>query len=186
MTEHDQTQEDTGKRASLEHPVSKARGYFFAAFENFPYEPHGVVLGQNQPDSCVAACCRMLLHDHGIEISEAFVRHALELEEGAFVSQIPDVLQSLGLNRPYVYRRDLTVVDLAAAVKRGTAVVFVKMSGALDGHALLVEEMANDLVAVRDPLPEGEGKAYRARLADFLRFWIHPKTGRGQAAIVVE
>jgi hypothetical protein len=108
------------------------------------------------------------------------------LNEGAFVSQLPEVLMSFGLNRPYAYRNDLILDDLEVAVKRGTAVGFVKVSGALDGHALLIEEIANDLVAIRDPLPEGEGKAYRAQLADFLRFWTHPKTGRGQAAIVVE
>lgn len=165
---------------------AKAHGWFFTTVEIFPYEPRGVVLGQSRADSCVAACCRMLLQDHGIEIAEAFISHELELNEGAFVSRLPEILRSFGLDRHYVYRHDLTFDELKAAVERGTAVVFVKMSGALDGHALVVEDITDNLIAVRDPLPEGEGKAYRAHLADFLRFWIRPKTGRGQAVIVIE
>lgn len=127
----------------------------------------------------------MLLLRDGIEMSEAFIRHALDLKEGAFVSQIPDILQSFGFNDPYAYRQDLGIEELVAAVNRWPAVVFVKTTNALDGHALVVDEIANDLVAIRDPLPEGEGKAYRVRLTDFLSVWIRPQNGRGQAAIMV-
>lgn len=173
------------EREQIGGKVAKARGYFFAAFETLPYVPLQVVIGQYKAESCVAACCRMLLLRDGIEVSEAFIRHALGLREGAFVSQIPEALQSFGFSTPYAYQHDLSIEDLAAAVGRGPAVAFVKTANALDGHALLVDEIANDLVAVRDPLPEGEGKAYRVGLADFLSVWIRLQNGRGQATIVI-
>jgi hypothetical protein len=65
-------------------------------------------------------------------------------------------------------------------------VVFVKAVGPSDGHALLVEKCDAAYVAVRDPLPEGAGKAYRVPLNDFIRVWLSPESHRGSAAVVVE
>jgi hypothetical protein len=61
--------------------LRRARGWFFAAAETLPYEPRGAVIGQARPDSCVAACCRMLLNDAGIEVPEAFIRAALRIDQ---------------------------------------------------------------------------------------------------------
>jgi hypothetical protein len=127
----------------------------------------------------------MLLADQEIEVPEAFLRNELELKEGAFVSQVPAILQSFGFRDLYVYLHDLTIEQLTEAVRRGPAIVFVKALNMFDGHALVVDEIADDLIAIRDPLPESEGKAYRVLLADFLGVWIRPQTGRGQAAVML-
>jgi ABC-type bacteriocin/lantibiotic exporter with double-glycine peptidase domain len=185
MTEHDQTQEDTGKGASQKRPAGKARGCFFAAFETFPYAPRGVVFGQNKQDSCVAACCRMLLSDQGIELPESDIRAALKVDGGAFISKLPEVLRQCGLTTTYQYRHDLTIDDLRLTAQQGPAVAFVARPREKAGHALIIEQITEQRVCVRDPLPEVEGQAYQVVLSDFLLVWIRPQTGSGQAAIVV-
>ena len=53
------------------------------------------------------------------------------------------------------------------------------------GHAVVVEAISEKFVTLRDPLPEGEGRGYQVRHADFLRFWLLPDSDRGRAVIVV-
>jgi hypothetical protein len=176
----------TKKKSKASRKPKRARGYFFASVPTFPYRPRGVVFGQNRPDSCVAACCRMLLHDQGIEIAESYIRDALQINSGSYVSQIPETLQAFELAIQYQYRNNLTIAGLTDAVKYGVAAAFVKTPNALDGHALLVDEIRDGLVAVRDPLPEGEGRAYKVSVSNFLKFWIAPQTGLGQATVVIK
>ncbi|MBI1763685.1 MAG: hypothetical protein HYR56_19845 [Acidobacteria bacterium] len=164
--------------------TSKARGYFFAALEVQPYQPNGVLFGQYLPDSCVAACCRMLLVDAGVTVSEAELRTWLDDEKGAFISRVPSVLQQFGLSAIHQYRNDLSFDELRQAVTTGPALVFVTKPRSKAGHALLVDQIKDGLVAIRDPLPELEGKAYRVGVSEFLTFWLH-SNGRGQAAIAV-
>lgn len=165
--------------------TNKARGWFFAAFDTYPYFPSGAVFGQYKQDSCVAACCRMLLADQGIDWPEADLRTALRVDGGAYLSRLPQVLNRCGLPIAHQYRQDLTVDDLRQAVQNGSAVVFVFRLKEQAGHALLLDEINEDGVCIRDPLPEAEGRAYQVALADFLQFWLDP-TGRGRAVIVME
>lgn len=103
----------------------KAKGWFFSDVETWPYEAHGVAIGQGRADSCVAACCRMLLSDHGIEQPEAFIRASLKLDEGAFLSEAPRVLSEFGVNVPYRYHCDLTLDDLKKAVGEAPDIAYV-------------------------------------------------------------
>jgi ABC-type bacteriocin/lantibiotic exporter with double-glycine peptidase domain len=164
----------------------KAKGWFFSDVETWPYEARGVVIGQGRADSCVAACCRMLLSDHGIEQPEAFIRAALKLEEGAFLSDAPRVLAEFGLNVSYQYRRDLTVDGLKKAVAEAAVIAYVSKPGQRAGHAVLIEEITDQAVAVCDPLPEGEGRAYRLSLTDFLSCWLTLETGLGCAVVMLD
>ncbi len=143
-------------------------------------------MGQGRADSCVAACCRMLLSDHGIEQPEAFIRTALKLEEGAFLSEAPRVLSEFGLKVPYRYCRDLATGDLEKVVGIATVVAYVSKPGQKIGHAVLIDELSSQVVAVRDPLPEGVGRAYRLSLTDFLPYWLALKTGLGRAVVVLD
>ena len=186
MIERNQAQEGDDKGLSPDHPANKARGCFFAAFEIFLYEPRGVILGQYKQDSCVAACCRMLLADQGIELPESDIRAVLEVDGGAYISTLPEALRLCGLTITYQYRNDLTIDDLRLALQRGPAVAFVARPREKAGHALLIEKITERRVCLRDPLPELEGKAYQVALIDFLPLWIHSHNGRGQAAIVLE
>ena len=164
----------------------RAKGWFFSQAEVLSYVPVGSLFGQATVDSCVAACCRMILSDHGILIAESYLRDALTLDEGSYVSQIPSVLQEFGLQEHWAYRNDLVLADLIVALRQGTVTAFVKAHRAASGHALLIDEITDDLVSIRDPLPQGEGKAYRLGTDEFLNFWLRPKTNRGQAVVVLE
>lgn len=161
----------------------RARGWFFMQARIFAYAPSGVVFGQGAQDSCVAACCRMLLHDYGIEQAEAYLREALNLDEGSYLSQVPATLQTFGLAQEFVYRNDLTLDELKLAVQRDTALAFVKRAQDMAGHALLVDEITTNRVALRDPLPLGMGRTYRVPVSDFVRVWLRPTDSLGRAVI---
>lgn len=163
----------------------RTRGWFFIQAEIFDYTPLGSVFGQGAQDSCVAACCRMLLDDYGIEQAEAYLREALNLDQGSYLSQVPATLQAFEMAQEFVYRDDLTLDDLKLAVQLGSALVFVKRVQDTTGHALLVDEITESHIAIRDPLPLGMGKAYRVSVADFVSVWLRPKSLRGRAVIVM-
>lgn len=162
----------------------RAKGWFFNQTKIFPYAPTGVVWGQGTQDSCVAACCRMLLEDHGQSQPEAFLRTALRVDQGAYLSELPTVFRHFGLPITMVYRNKLTFEELRAAIHYGPAVVFVRAKNA-EGHALIVDSV-DDLIGIRDPLPQGKGKAYRITKDDFKAAWLRPHSRLGQAVIVEE
>ena len=164
----------------------KSQGWFFAEAEIFAYRTPGLLFGQVAQDSCVAACCRMILGDHGISIAESYLRDALQLDEGSYVSLLPALLRGFGLATDYVYRNDLTLAELTTATWQDAAVAFVKTPNSVGGHALVVDGIADGLVKIRDPLPQGHGKAYSVTTEVFLKFWLRPKTNRGLAVIVLE
>ena len=177
---------DTIAAMKKEKAKGKARGWFFAAKETFPYQPNGKLLGQGNESSCVAACVRMLLADEGSEQPEAFIRQALKAEDGAFLSALPETLKSFGSGRAFQYRRDLTEQELRAAASRGVVVAYVSPVGKDAGHALLLDGITDDGVLIRDPLPENQGTAYRVSLADFLEVWLNPQNNLGRAVFLVE
>lgn len=172
----------------------RARGEgFFAAAATFPYQPRGVLLGQETGDSCVAACCRMLLLDQWPEakndyrFSESFLRAALETDRnGSLIGRIPEALRNFGLPQKYLYRRDLTIEDLQDAMQLGAAIAIMQDVSEEGLHALLIEGISAYSVAVRDPLPIGSGSAYEVSLPVFLARWHQRESGAGWAVIVLE
>lgn len=166
--------------------IEKVRGEgFFARFETSPYRPSGIVLGQFYDDSCVAACCRMLLHDSAEDVSEAELRADLQTDGGSYLSAVPETLRQFGLLAGYVYHYDLSLAELRAAVAKGPAIVAVKhLPDDDDAHALVIDRIAREYVYVRDPLPEGAGSAYRVTAEAFLRVWLRSESGTGRAAVV--
>lgn len=165
----------------------KAKGGFFAAAETLPYQPRHPKLGQLQDDSCLAACVLMLLRDQGHEgIYEAMLRTASQIQgEGGFISDVPPVLRQLGSRLNYVYRDNLSLGDLEAATQKGAALVEVRFKDKRGSHALLLDgiEEGTD-VLIRDPLPRGEGAAYKVSLETFLAFWLSERTGLGRGVVV--
>lgn len=170
----------------------RARGNgFFAAADTTPYQPSGVILGQETEDSCVAACCRMLLLDHLPEarsdyrFSESFLRTALGTSrESAGISLIPTILRSLGLTEEYVYRRDLTIEELREYVNLHPVVTVIRAVVGETFHALIIEALEDNFIAVRDPLPVGAGSAYLVSLSLFSSRWLNLKTRRGAAVVI--
>lgn len=177
---------DNVTRLSRKRPAQRARGWFFADVETWPYQARGNVFGQARPDSCVAACCRMLLDDVGIAQPEAFIRDALKINEGAFLSLVPETLRAFGLHTNYEYRRDSTWEHLRNAINEYSAMVYVAKPGEIFGHALVVDEITADWVGLRDPLPINLGRAYRVARADFLSLWFDAQTGFGRAVVMVD
>ena len=163
----------------------RASGWFFIQARIFDYVPVGAVFGQGAQDSCVAACCRMLLHDSGIETAESYLRAALKLDQGSYLSQVPDVLRDFEAKQEFVYRNDLTLDDLRDVVRSSPAMAFVKRASDRAGHALLVDAISEDQVFLRDPLPLGSGKAYRVSVSDFVQVWLRPRNLLGRAVIAV-
>lgn len=170
----------------------KAKGSFFADKEIWPYSPKGILRAQANKTACVPAVCRMLIFDRfpeledDINFSESYLRHFLNTDaEGSLIADILTVLR-LAQIEDYEYRNDLSFDDLRAAVMRGSAVVSVYRKATEAGHVLIVEEIAAEHLAVRDPLPDNQGSAYWVRQTDFLAVWLSPKTQRGIGVIVVE
>jgi ABC-type bacteriocin/lantibiotic exporter with double-glycine peptidase domain len=162
-----------------------ARGGIFAAETLAPYTPKGTVLGQLTPDSCVAGICRMLLQDMVRDVPEAHLRVALQTDRaGTDLHNLPAVLKQFRLPLHYTVQEALTLEALAKAVGNGPAIVTVKVGRGGDLHAVIVAEIGEEWVAVRDPLPEGRGSAYRVRLDAFLRAWFYQRRGRGFAVVI--
>lgn len=65
--------------------------------EKFPYgSPKSRVAGQSEPSSCIPACVKMILDDHGIEYPEAYLRSAMETDaSGTLLSKAADCLNEI-------------------------------------------------------------------------------------------
>lgn len=163
----------------------RARGGIFAAESLARYTPKGALVGQLTPDSCVAGISRMLLRDLVKDVPEAHLRVTLQTDRaGTDLHKLPAVLKQFGSPVHYVIREALSLEELAMAVNTGPAVVSVKVKRGSDLHALIVDEIVEEWIAIRDTLPEGRGSAYRIRLDAFLRAWFYQKPDRGFAVVV--
>ncbi len=163
----------------------KARGEgFFAEWETLPYLPLGDLRGQFHDDSCLAACCRMLLADSVEDVAEARLRVALEMEGGAYLSAAPATMREFGLPG-YVYNAALLFPELGTALMKGPAIVAVKHHpDDVDVHAVVIDRIAEEFVSLRDPLPEGTGSAYQVAVEQFLNVWLRAESGTGRAVVV--
>lgn len=168
----------------------KAKGGFFATQETLPYTPAGKLCGQETAESCVPACTRMLILDfvpqaeHQIAYSESFLRQVYKTgKRGSSLRKIPEVLHEAGMPG-YVYRKDLPLDELQRAVQKSAVIVRLSGQTLEDGHVVIVDEISEDFVAVRDPLPIGQGTTYRVRLDRFLMAWQAKENGLGQAVVL--
>ena len=144
------------------HDFSKrARGEgYFRFTDTQPHLPRGVLLGQGNSDSCVPACTRMLLFDYlpsaidDLNFSEAALRFVFHTDEqGSIIARIPEVLRASGIKKSFAYRTDLTIEQLRASLQQGDAIVVLRTPGNI--HVVVVEQITENVVAIRDPLPPG-------------------------------
>lgn len=152
---------------------AKGDGYFVRAATK-PYRPTGRLFGQIYDDSCVAACCRMLLDDEGQTLGEAMIRAALAANyEGAYLSVAATVLSKLSGIRGYVYQENLTLADLRSAASRGAVLVFLKEHPRTGfGHAVIVDGFSSEYVCIRDPWPPAFGATYQVKQSEFETAWL--------------
>jgi hypothetical protein len=154
---------------------------FFAQAETLPYQPSGRVIGQMTKESGVSANCRMLLQDEGLDAPEAYLRSALQTTwRGSDVPLVPEVLRQFGSVRRYVFWPDRSWAEFQEAVKRGPAMAMVSRPETPDeAHVLLVDAVEENLVAIRDSLPDGQGAAYRVSVELFWRRLVAGKDWLG-------
>jgi ABC-type bacteriocin/lantibiotic exporter with double-glycine peptidase domain len=150
---------------------TKSRGGFFAKEKTFPYLSAKGVIGQLTDDSCVAAVCRMLLIESGVEIPEAFLRVRLNVQnDGSNLSAVVDILsEETGIL--YEFRSNLTFEELKRALLFGSVAVNVRAEHN-NIHALLIEKIADNFVYIRDSIPLGQGSMYKISQDVFLRHWF--------------
>ena len=145
---------------------------FFAESEQKQYfSPHKIISQFNE-DSCVAACARMILADFSINAPESYLASALETEGGAYLSKVPQVLKDFGVKSNYEWRADLTITDLSEAIKTECAIVLLQRKNAKFAHALIIDDIINAEIRLRDPLPIGQGKSYAVSLETFTEVWL--------------
>jgi ABC-type bacteriocin/lantibiotic exporter with double-glycine peptidase domain len=131
---------------------------------------------QEQSHSCRVACARQLLHDAGVEVSEAELRARIGYVEG-WITAAADtarVLDELHPRLGYVggavpaeattilFQRDPWIASLKT--DRGTV------------HAVIVDRLDGDIVHVRDPWGvsgpgSGTGTLATIKLSDFMEHW---------------
>lgn len=140
---------------------------FFKESKQISYQTSKQIIPQFNDDSCVAACVRMILADHGIYAPESYVASALEISEGVFLSKAPDVLEKFGLSEKFEWRTDLRLFDLNKALEKESAIVSVKREGEIFGHALVLDAIFENEIRLRDPLPRNKGKSYAVLIEDF-------------------
>ena len=161
------------------------KGGIFASYKTFPYYPQGCLIGQLLDESCVAAVCRMILQDDGIEIPEAYLRNILQTDEqGTLLSNIAPILQKMRAKRIYELKMLENIEKLREKVDLGATIVAVKIDENNDFHTIIVDKISDEFLSVRDPLPNGTGKAYQLRIEDFLSAWFQEKLGKGLAIVV--
>lgn len=151
----------------------------FTIDEEYAYDNHPILFGQFTADSCVAACCKMLLEDE--HIPEAKIRVFVKVikDEGADIEDAPDALKRLDPSVSYTYHKKLSLDELRAATEKGPVMISIQTSIIGHGyHAVIVDGFEGQLVLIRDPLPELEGSAYKITLETFKRAW------RGKAVIL--
>ncbi len=145
---------------------------FFVESEQRPYLSAHKLIAQFNTDTCAAACARMILADFGVDAPESYLASALETESGAFLSKVPEVLKQFGGKSIYEWRNNLTIADLSEAVKTGRAIVLLQRVNAKFAHALIVDDIIDAEIRLRDPLPIGQGKSYAVSLKTFTEVWL--------------
>lgn len=156
----------------------------FATEETLPYAPPGKVVGQMKPDSCVAATCRMVIYDSSSnDIPESYLRDATKVveDEGTFLRDAVEALAYFGV--PARYESSVSLEELKAVTENGPAIVSVATPTTGGRHALIVNGFEDDYALIRDPLPEGQGSAYKVNTEVFMRAWTKGNA-TGQAVII--
>jgi uncharacterized protein YukE len=141
----------------------------FADDQRVPYDPEGDLIPQSYSGSCVASSCRMILSDSGIDVPEAYVRSAANVDaiEGGYLKDVPEALNKLGLDTSYSYEANLSIDELSSATADGnSAIASVSFPGG-GLHAVVVDGVEDGMVLIRDPA----GSAYEVSIQDFMQQW---------------
>ncbi|MGB8691110.1 MAG: cysteine peptidase family C39 domain-containing protein, partial [Microcoleus sp.] len=147
------------------------RGGAFANEQTLLYPEANNVVGQLTPDSCVAACCKMVI-PNGEEIPEIYLRELAKVKvgEGTKLSNAVSALDYYGVSAKYESK--LSIEGLRSATANNKAAI-VSINSEITGgpHALVIDGFEENLVLIRDPLPEGIGASYKLNLKTFQTAW---------------
>lgn len=88
--------------------------------------------------------------------------------------------------KSYAYQRSLTLDELRASIELSPVIALLRSAVADELHALIIEEIEDDFIAVRDPLPMGAGSAYWVRVSLFLKYWLDQEAQCGLAVVELQ
>ncbi|MDQ2717144.1 MAG: cysteine peptidase family C39 domain-containing protein [Chloroflexota bacterium] len=155
---------------TLDKGIDLSQGGIFPEDQRLPYDPSGSYYKQLQPGSCIASCDRMILSDAGIDLPEAYIRDAANIDanDGGLLSDNPDALQSLGLPTQYTFEQNVSIDELTTATNGGRPAIASISTGVPGGaHAVVIDGVENGEVLIRDPL----GESYKVSIENFLKLW---------------
>lgn len=129
----------------------------------------GKVFGQTKDYTCVANSLRMALDDKAIIKSEEYLAGALETTvDGARILDIPKALHNSYLDDVVVQaEKKITLESLLSKLADGDKAVVSVFTDDMGHHAVLLDEVKNGRVIIRDPLPKNVGSSYSVSIDDF-------------------
>ena len=128
----------------------------------------------------------MILQDDGIEIPESYLRSILKTDwTGTDLREIPKALKFIGAKHDYIFARLDAIEELKNKSQQFPSIAAVKVASAIDYHTVLIDEISDDFVCVRDPLPLGQGKSYKIKTDEFTAAWLQKKSGGGLAIVII-
>lgn len=113
-----------------------------------------------------------MMLENGAEIPEAYFRQLANVKvgEGTALSNSIPALKQYGVSASY--KPNLSIEELRAATSNNRSAI-VNVNTVISGgvHAIVVDGIEDNLVLIRDPLPEGVGSAYKLPLETFQTAW---------------
>lgn len=144
---------------------------FFDESDQIAYQTPHELISQSNNDSCVAACVQMVLTDFGIYESQNYLASALETRRGAFLSKVPSVLREFEITG-FQWQKNLTLTALLNSLESNSAIVSLQRKNTKFGHSVIADDIIDDTMRLRDPLPRGQGKSYAVALETFMGVWL--------------
>jgi len=133
----------------------------------------GKVLGQTKDYTCVANSLRMALDDKAIIKSEEYLAGALGTTvEGARILDIPKALHNSYLDNIIVQaEKNITLENLLSKLSGGDKAIVSVFTDDMGHHAVLLDEIKNGRVIIRDPLPKNIGSSYSVSMEEFKKLF---------------
>lgn len=149
---------------------------------NHPLERDDIQ-GQLGPADCAITCFHRVLSDLGIESSMRDMAAAMNYDPvaGCNIFKIPDAINSLGIENVNAEAGPLNTNELQKHLSSGKKAI-VSVNNQQGAHAIIVDDISNGKVTIRDPLPVGRGSAYQIPVSEFEAAWL--RNGAGKAVIL--
>ncbi len=138
--------------------------------------PDPQVVNQELPYSCQAACCRQLLLDAGVQVSEQLLREKIGYLEGLGTTAADTANALSELHPSLVFAGGAVDPEALTALAERVPWIATLRTRRGTNHAVIVDKLERETVHLRDPWGvsgPGSGTGTRAmmRRSDFLEHW---------------